>query len=157
MYHPMLHEDERDNRILMLIVRYWIFKSTVLNYHQNHHSQISLFTVGCIDSTRGLVLYYAVPCHVTWGWDGYANSHVFNCYQEYSFTYPTFILGVHVSSFLNKAFHCVVTAFASCNMQGSPLIGESNKNQWKSLWFEIDWLSHTLVNESHCNSRLIFT
>ena len=41
-----------------------------------------------------------------------------------SFTNPSFIFDVDVSSFLNKAFHCVVTAFASCNMQGSFLIGE---------------------------------
>ena len=40
------------------------------------------------------------------------------------FTHPILIFDVHVSSSLNKAFHCVVTTFAGCNMQGSLLIGE---------------------------------
>ena len=41
--------------------------------------------------------------------------------------YPSFIFDVHVSSSFNKTFHCVVMAIASCNMQGSLLIGESEK------------------------------
>ena len=41
--------------------------------------------------------------------------------------YPSFIFDVHISFFLNKAFHCVVMAFDGCNMQGSLLSGESNK------------------------------
>ena len=49
-------------------------------------------------------------------------------YQKYSFTYPLVIFDVHVSSFHNKASHGEVTTFASCIMQGSPLIEESNKN-----------------------------
>ena len=32
-----------------------------------------------------------------------------------------------MSFFLNKAFHCGVTTFAGCNMQGSSLIGESKE------------------------------
>ena len=44
-----------------------------------------------------------------------------------SFTYPNIIFDADISSFHNKDFCCVVTAFVSCNMQGSPLIGESNR------------------------------
>ena len=55
------------------------------------------------------------------------SSRLLNYHQEYCFTYPSFIFDADVSSFLNKTFHCVVTDFASCNMQGSPLIGERNK------------------------------
>ena len=58
------------------------------------------------------------------------------------FTYPFLIFDVHVSSFLNKAFHCVVTTFAGCNMQGSLLIGESNK-------FE-----GSICNARHCDFKL---
>ena len=54
-------------------------------------------------------------------------SALLNYHQKYSFTNPIVIFDVHVSSFLDKTFHCVVTAFAGCNMQGSPLIEESNK------------------------------
>ena len=58
-------------------------------------------------------------------------SAVLNYHQVYSLLYPSFILDVHVSSFSNKVFHCVVTAFASRNMQESPLIEGSNKfRQW---------------------------
>ena len=46
-----------------------------------------------------------------------------HCYHhEYSLTYPTLISDADISSFLHKAFHCVVTAIVSCNMQGSALI-----------------------------------
>ena len=44
-----------------------------------------------------------------------------------SFTYPNNIFDADISSFLNKDFCCVVTTFVSCNMQRSPLIGESNR------------------------------
>ena len=32
---------------------------------------------------------------------------------------------VEVSSFLNKVFHCVIMAFASCNVHGSELVEET--------------------------------
>ena len=41
------------------------------------------------------------------------------------FTYHIVIFDVHVSSFLDKVFHCVIMAFASCNMQGGPLVDET--------------------------------
>ena len=44
-----------------------------------------------------------------------------------SFTYPNIIFDVDISSFPSKGFCCVVMTFVSCNMQGSPLIGESNR------------------------------
>ena len=47
-------------------------------------------------------------------------------------TNPIFIFDVDVSSFLDKAFHCVVTNIASCNMQVSPLKGETNSK--KEYW-----------------------
>ena len=37
-------------------------------------------------------------------------------------TYSILIFYVDLGSFLNKAFHCVVMAFFSCNVHGSPLI-----------------------------------
>ena len=40
--------------------------------------------------------------------------------------YPSFILDVDVSFFLNKPFHCVVMTFAGSKMQGSFLIRERN-------------------------------
>ena len=42
------------------------------------------------------------------------------------FTYPSFILDLVVSIFLNKPFHCVVMTFAGCKMQGGFLIRERN-------------------------------
>ena len=36
-------------------------------------------------------------------------------------TYPSFIFDVDISSFFNKGLHCVLMAFTSCKMQGSPL------------------------------------
>ena len=50
-----------------------------------------------------------------------------NNHYENSFTYPTFILDVYVSSSLDKAFHCVVIGIAGCKMQGSSLIEDRNK------------------------------
>lgn len=48
-----------------------------------------------------------------------------------SFTYPTSILAVEISSLVNKALlcvnkalHCVNIATLTCHMQGNPLIGE---------------------------------
>ena len=50
-----------------------------------------------------------------------------NNHYKNSFTYPTFILDVYVSSFLDKAFYCVIMGIAGSKMQGNSLIGESNK------------------------------
>ena len=41
-----------------------------------------------------------------------------------SLTYPIFILDADISSFLDKAFHCVVMVLSNRNMQRSPLIKE---------------------------------
>ena len=43
-------------------------------------------------------------------------------HQEYSHAYPSLIFDVDISSFLDKAFHCVVMAIAGCSMQWSPLM-----------------------------------
>ena len=42
-------------------------------------------------------------------------------------TYPILVFAIDVSSFLNKALHCVPKAFLSCNMQGSLLIEKKKK------------------------------
>ena len=95
---------------------------------------MSLITVGHTDCTRSVVdcgMYHAVPSNSMVYEDGQTIGLLCVRYsisnQEYSFMYPGFIFDVDVSSFLDKAFHCVVTAFASCNMQGSSLIGKKNK------------------------------
>ena len=46
--------------------------------------------------------------------------------QQYGHTYPSVVFATDISSFLDKPFHCVITTFAGCSMQGSPLI-ERNK------------------------------
>ena len=43
-------------------------------------------------------------------------------------TYPILVFAIDVSSFLNKALHCVSKAFLSCNMQGSLLIEKKKKD-----------------------------
>ena len=77
----------------------------------------------------------AIHSHGTWGWDGQYNSHgkslilslKFIYHQGYSYAYPCLIFDADISSFFDKVFHCVVTAIVSCNMYGSPLIGENSK------------------------------
>ena len=52
-------------------------------------------------------------------------------------TYPSFILDVFISSFVNKGFHCDLMTFLSCNVQGSSLIkkkiAESSEHVLKTL------------------------
>ena len=48
--------------------------------------------------------------------------------QMFYHTYPIFVFAIDVSSFLNKALHCVPKAFLSCNMQGSLLIEKTKKD-----------------------------
>ena len=43
-------------------------------------------------------------------------------YQEYGHTYAILIFDADISSIFNEAYHCVVMAFCSCSVQGSPLI-----------------------------------
>ena len=42
--------------------------------------------------------------------------------KYHSHTYPILIIDAEISSLLNKAFHNVDIAFASCNVQSSSLI-----------------------------------
>ena len=137
-FHP-------SNLVCNLVTRHQGYAYPACNFHivQNlfsSHSSMSLFTVEHTYCTRSLVhsamMYHPMLC--TWGWDGqwnpYVEGQVLNLklavrcyYQKYSFTYPLVIFDVHVSSFPNKASQGEVTTFASCNMQGSQLIEESNK------------------------------
>ena len=116
-------------------------KSAVLIYHQDLIPALSLMLI-LLNKQPSLL--QNVPCFTTPpivyedGKDNRSSmlrhkhlvsnqQQLLNNHYEYSFTYPSFILDVHVSSFIKKAFHCVITATAGCNMQGSLLIGESNK------------------------------
>ena len=42
--------------------------------------------------------------------------------KKCSHAYPSLVFHADISSSSDKVFHCVVTTFTSCNMQGSPLI-----------------------------------
>ena len=43
-------------------------------------------------------------------------------HPQYGHTYPLPVFDADISSFLDEAFHCVVTTIVSCNMQGGPLM-----------------------------------
>ena len=47
--------------------------------------------------------------------------------QEYSHAYPSLVFDVDISSFLDKAFHCVIMVFSNRNMQRSPLVKKIKK------------------------------
>ena len=57
-------------------------------------------------------------------WTWHSLGHNYTSVTACCHTYPIFIFDVDVSSFLNKAFHSVVTAFACCNVQSSLLMEE---------------------------------
>ena len=115
------------------------FESAILIYHQEIailSLELSLMLILASCLTKSLVhcrMYHALRSHPVEK-DQYTKSQALSFksgvatnHQEYNFTYPIFILDVYVSSFLNKAFHCVVMTIAGCNMQGSLLIEESDK------------------------------
>ena len=75
--------------------------------------------------------------------------------QQYGHTNPSVVFATDISSFLDKVFHCVITTFAGCSMQGSPLIERENKFGKKAKVIQnllAIFYTVVYVTESHSHS-----
>ena len=74
--------------------------------------------------------------------------------QQYGHTNPSFVFATDISSFVDKAFHCVITTSVGCNMQGSPLIEVNNRLSKNAKIFQ-NLLSFTLVYVTESHSHIV--